>query len=350
MAACSSAYYEYYVKDLGAGFYQYYQWSKGFKTVAKITRSTIPGADYFPLENGAIVDVREYNSRVQLVVIDYTSPSTDYLRYIDLSSTSGDTRNKLLLKTNNTGTNNVDIRMYALGLQEITNVSFALQTVYTAPIAGYPSDGYLYPEGTFTGHNPCMTSETKSFVIYTCDGYTRNTVTGSAGAIVTGVELNSPMCGYAAPVTGGYDITERKTFKIEQCIPANPVYLCWLNTLGAWEQYLFGVTQTYELDVTSDGSYQENFNSIADTTNPDKVLKKRAQERMRLGASGLTHNQKDAVKELLYSPAVYILNSSLEIQMAVNPIPATFQTKRTSVELTDIEFEILLPEIITIGN
>lgn len=348
MAACSTGYYEYYIRDNGGGSYDYFQWNKTSKTVVVINRSTIPSSDYFPLENGAIVDAREFAGRVQLVVIDYSAVSNFYLRYVDLSSTNGDTRNRFMFKAF-TGGDTLSIRMYAVGLQEVTNLSFPLQTTYTAPVSGYPSNGYVFTPGTFSC-TPCVSSQIYAFTLYTCDGYTRNKVVGIPGSVTFSSEINSPFCGYAASVVGGHTISEKKTFKIERCIPENPIYIGFLNTLGGWEQFLFGVTQSYELDVTSDGSYSENYVSIADTTNPDKTIKKRAQERMRLGASNLTQNQKDALKDLLYSPKVYILNSDLSINMEVNIIPATYQIKKTDVALSTIEFEILLPEIVTIGN
>lgn len=345
MAACSPNYYEYFVKDNGGGSYDYYIWRKSNKTVTIETRATIPSG-HFPIGNGEIIDVKQDGDYAYLVTIDYSSPGTNYLSYVLLASTSGDTRNLIMSTVRSVG--NYTVKLYALGLKEVTTLIYTLQTAYTAPVDGYPSEGYVFTPGAGT-NTPCVNSDSYTNTISTCDGYTRKSVFLNGSSITNTEELNSTLCGYAEAQTVGYKITETLRFKLmDACI--NPVYLCWLNTLGGWEQELFAGSQSVEIDVSGDQFFQENYTFSEDTTNPQINLKKQAQQRMRLGANALTTNEKEALMDILYSPAVYIIDQDLQIQARVNVSPGTFSVKKTSSNLHDIEFEIILPAIQTIGN
>lgn len=345
MAACSTNAYEYFVKDNGDTTYDYYIWRKSNKSVAIETRNTIPSG-HFPIANGEIIDIKQDGNYAYAVTIDYSDPTNNYLNYVLLDSTGGDTRNLIMSTVRSVGT--YTVKLYALGLKEQTTIVYTLQTSYTAPVDGYPSEGYVFTPGAGT-NTPCVNSDTYVHTISTCDGYTRKVVFINGSTLTESEELNSVNCGYAEPITVGYEISEVLRFKVEDACN-NPVYLCWLNTLGGWEQWLFTGSQNVELDVSGDSKFMENFTYSDETTNPLVTLKKQAGKRMRLGANALTTNEKESIMELLYSPAVYIVDSSLTIESRVNISTGSFTVKKTSSNLHDIEFEIVLPAIQTIGN
>lgn len=345
MAACSTNYYEYFVKDNGGGTYDYYIWRKSNKTVTIETRNTIPSG-HFPITNGEIIDIKQDGDYAYAVTIDYSDPTNNYLNYVLLASTGGDTRNLIMSTVRSVGT--YTVKLYALGLKEQTTIIYTLQTAYTAPVDGYPAEGYVYTPGAGT-NTPCVNSDSYVHTINTCDGYTRKTVFINGSSLTNSEELNSTLCGYAEAQTVGFQISETLRFKVEDaCV--NPVYICWLNTLGGWDQWLFSGSQDIDLGVSGESSFLENYTFSEDTTNPLVNLKKQAGERMRLGANALTTNEKEALKEILYSPAVYIVASDLTIEKRVNVSTGTFRVRRTSSNLHDIEFEIILPDIQTIGN
>ena len=134
----------------------------------------------------------------------------------------------------------------------------------------------------------------------------------------------------------------------EPCL--NPVYILWFNSLGAPDQFLFSGSQKIEAVVTIESTYAANYTSIFYTTNPKRSTTKREQRTMRLGAKSLNRNEKDALFEIMTSPAVWIVDSELNPIYRVNPVAGTFQIYDNTTVLTDIEFEIELPETLTYGN
>lgn len=351
MAACTSGIYEYLLISLGAGTYEVHAWDKNLKTNTVEIRTFTPGSDYFPLADGAIVDVRERQIngvwRVQLVQIDYSQTTTGYIRFIDLVSTSGDSNNRLLFGTRSGTT--LTVKMYALQAKEETTTIFALQSSVVAPVAGYPTDGYVFTPGTYT-NTPCLTSKLYTWSVSYCDGYVRRTTNASSGTLTNTTEVNSPTCGYTHPVTGGYDISERLRFRaISEC-PKNPVYIAWINTLGGIDYWLFERKQNITMDITSEGTYQENYTTLADTYGPEKQLKKQAQERMIVITENISASDREALKELYLSNKVFIIDASLNPLKEIIIAPGSFLVSDTSINSSSLQFEILLPKINTIGN
>ena len=143
-------------------------------------------------------------------------------------------------------------------------------------------------------------------------------------------------------------ITQIQPVEIAQCIPKNPMYLRWRNTLGGWDYWLFGSTQTITFDIT-DAQTIDRF--VADLEHADTLTdytSKTAVKKITLGAEGLTTDQAEGLAELLYSVKVQVLiNGSVTppVWLTVLLIPGTFPLIETGEAFQSITFEIAFPQI-----
>lgn len=310
----------------------YHVWDKVSKNVTLITYSSV--TDFYELNPGSIIDVVETGPFVTLIVKGTTNPIDN----IFLGSTSGDYSNILLSATVTGGI--LTVVMYARTAREVTTLTFSLQT--------QTNDS---PPEEIT---PCFNDfelTDGSVITQWCEGTTLKQViyTQSPSGVTEESTPNSPSCGYVPPPETNIRVTEIKTIDFETCIPRNPVYFVWKNTLGGWDYWLFGTTQSESLQTESLGTFSNDYNRIGDITNPETEIGKEARNRIVYTALQLTDGQKNGLLELMYSNKVYILNQDGSINRQVKILPGSFQfeTKNTLHELT---FEILDKPINTIKN
>lgn len=323
----------YYILSLIEGTTNEYNvWDKVDKNVVRITYSSV--YDFYELNPGSIIDVVQLGGLVALAV----KSSTVVVEYIYLPSTSGDYYNTLLSATATSGV--LTVVMYASTAREVTTLTFSLQT--------QTNDS---PPEQIT---PCFNDfelTDGSVITQWCEGTTLKQViyTQSPAGITEESTPNSPTCGYVPPPETNIRVTEIKSIDFETCIPKNPVYFVWKNTLGGWDYWLFGTTQSESLQTESLGSFSNDYNRIGDITNPETEIGKEARKRIVYTALQLTDVQKNGLLELMYSNKVYILNQDGSINRQVKILPGSFQfeTKNTLHELT---FEILDTPINTIKN
>lgn len=364
MAQCSSTIYEYFYEDISTIVprYRIYRWRKTDNSTqgyisGVVIDSNPPEAGSFPRNDGALVDIRQNSDRVQAVYIDYSSTNGSYLRFETLMSGSGSAVNKLL-KTSISGTT-VTVKMYSSVRKELTTLTFDWSVNYDSPPINYPTTGYEFPtdpalDSPSVTLSPCFSGYSRSvldIVDAWCDGYTyiQYNHDGNGGIDET-PELNAEACGYVIPVAGGYPITEKKRIKyVRGCFIA-PVYLCWKNTKGGWDSWLFESNQKKSIDTQSLGSYQQNYTFISESTNSRKEIGKTALPKMVLGAENIDISEKVGIQGLLYSNKVYILNSDGSIQKEVRVVEGSFYSYDTSANTSSIEFEIEEPEINTLRN
>lgn len=351
MAACTTSTYAYYIRFDGGIYYTYY-WNKTLHKFGNIQERGSVESGFFPLENGAIIDVKQQQPPYRVIVytIDYSSPDTNYIRETVLSSDSGDPNNILLQAENNSGT--LTVAMYSLVYREVTVLTFNLQTGYTTPISGFPSDGYQPSNGTYV-NTPCFLNQQKANgqqILTYCDGFTRHIIAsdGDDGVSDT-TTVNSEYCGYFNPLDS-VDITETKRIRVERCIPSNPVYLKWKNLLGGWDSWLFGKNQKYSLSTETDGSFESSFTNISDITNPKITLGKRGIQTISLGAQGLTIDEVKAISKITVSNKVYIMNADGTVNREVTITPGTFLVYESKNYTASIEFEIEDVELNTLRN
>lgn len=324
---------QYFILQLVPGeTTQYFVWDKIGKSLVIRTYSSVP--DFYRLDDGSIIDVIESGGAVFLVV-----KADDSIVYslVPLFSTSGSGYNTLL-SASVTGTT-LTVVMYSVIAKETTTQTFTMQ--------GLDDDS---PANVIT---PCFNDYliTENTILTSwCDGFILNEVItdylGNADLVQT---ANSVTCGYSAPA-GPFRVSEEIEVEYKSCILSNPLFMVWKNTLGGWDYWLFQKNQVESTITDSLGVFIKDYTSIADVTNPEEERGKTARGRIVLGAEGLTTQQKNGIKGILLSNAVYILNQDGTVNRKVQLIPGTFITGETQANVHSIEFEINDVVINTIRN
>lgn len=311
-------------------------WNK----VSKIPGSSSVFANQteYQAEEGEIIDVIRYidsggTETTSLIIFDSTvNPAYDpdypkfYLRRAPIVGSNGSER-MILLKTESSSSPNF-MKVYCFNYvsEEVEVFDFE------APVC--MSDSSLGTDNIL---------KTK------CSGYTRIQYRhdGNGGVTTTSV-VNSPQCGYVAPVIQS-KITQTQRIEVRKACK-NPVYIKWKNTLGGWDQWVFEEKQTLSSEITSRGSFKKNVFDISETSNPIKELGKQAQPKMVLGAEGLSTQEKRALMHLLMSNKVCVLNKDMQSFREVRIEPGSFLVVETDQNFHSIEFTVIEPEINTIGN
>lgn len=127
-------------------------------------------------------------------------------------------------------------------------------------------------------------------------------------------------------------ITEKKRITIDTCVPDNPFYICWLNKLGGWDFWLFGVNQVYGQNVGDVVSYIPNYTDISSADATTKTLRKSSTPSVVLFESFATTDEIKALEAIQESPSVYwYKDPSRNIWQQIRPKPGS----RTSYETED---------------
>lgn len=139
------------------------------------------------------------------------------------------------------------------------------------------------------------------------------------------------------------DVVNFLNVKIAKC-ERNPVYLCWLNSLGGWDYFMFEKTQDYTLNVFEADSYSPDVIDIQTDSREDWIGKK-ARYEVKLGANNLNPNEVIGISRMLTSPKVYLVGTAGALTMdTVLVKKGSFNLWRTDSNKADIEFTIEMPE------
>jgi hypothetical protein len=288
--------------------------------------------------NFSVVDVYQSGSNVLMAIFSVgyfsgqgslTGDGSRNLRTQILQGYTGDTQNTLLFKRCNmiASPPTFEFGLYSHTTKDVSVFSYPLSS---APFCS----AYSISEDTI--------------IQQSCVGTTLRRVyyDGESGVIIQDTP-NSAVCGYVGPVIE-VEVTEVKRIKIDHSCYNNPVYLVWKNTLGGWDQWLFSKTQTENLKTESIGEFIQPVYSLSTSDGSTKALGFNAGNTMILGANGLNDNQYLAIKELLYSPAIYKVETDGS-QKIVRVKPGSFSNE-TKDSAHSIEFEILLSDTFTVRS
>lgn len=326
----------YRLYESSPGNWRKLTWSFDVKQAFEVIQGYGPEVEY---DDNTIVDVYQKSSnRVAMAIYNssyngstlpyYTFPRL-FVNEVVLSGTAGDINNILLFKRCNTELSppTFEFAIYSLTTKEVT--------LFTYPLSQAPfCSAYALSE---------------EFVIQQyCVGTTLRRVyyDGESG-IVTEDTPNSAVCGYVPPVPE-VEVTEVKTIKLDRLCYNNPVFLKWRNSIGGWDQWLFGGTQTDGLTTDDIGDYQTPIWDLSTAESTSNSLGKNASNSLIVGADNLTDNQLSAIREILYSPKVYKIETNGNKQ-GVKVKPGTF-SKETRNGRHSIEFEIILPDLYTVKS
>lgn len=128
---------------------------------------------------------------------------------------------------------------------------------------------------------------------------------------------------------------------LEHCIPRNPIYLRWINTLGGWDYWCFGGTQEREIEWKAGEVFSKYFGAIESQTSTGKFVGKSAVPSLKIGSEQLTTEQIEGIENLIYSPEVqmyYLLPDNLPgwktVRVNRSDYKRKTRNKRHSIELT----------------
>lgn len=143
-------------------------------------------------------------------------------------------------------------------------------------------------------------------------------------------------------------VSEIKNVIIEPCVPKNPVCLRWMNKSGAWDQYVFGHTQTEGLDTFIAVITNTPVEDYETANTVQEAHGRRSVDKMVLGADNLDTNRINGIKGILDNAKCLIL---IEWNPPTAPVwrtvivePGTFSTFETGQTKQRCEFTIQFPE------
>lgn len=283
--------------------------------------------DLYQLDTNRVVLIT-YNSLVNGLVTPSSYPRL-FLSGTVVSGVSGDNRNTLLFKRCNT-----------LDSPPTFEYGIFSRTVNDAIVVSYPLSQAPF----------CYAFAISEELIIKqyCVGTTLRRIYYDGEDDVTVVDaINSVICGYVAPIPEVV-VTEVKRIKIDHACYDNPIYLVWRNTLGGWDHWLFSKTQTKGLITEDLGTFEQPEYDLATSEGSSDSLGSTAGDSLILGADNLTTNQYDAIRELLFSPKIYqVETDSTKKKVLVKPGSFTRETRNG---FHSIEFEISLPDINTVKS
>lgn len=175
------------------------------------------------------------------------------------------------------------------------------------------------------------------------------------------IELHLTMSG-AAPVTyfnegyvtDGYlqsapapgftldEVTERILIDVKYC-QDRPLYLCWLNTLGGWDYWMFQHNQMEELTTSDSERFRPHVTDVALINSRDDYYSRKAVKRLTIGADNLTRQQMVGLKDLLTSLKVYEMQQD-GTRTTVLVLDGSFDMDETRNDRFSVELEIEYPE------
>lgn len=326
-------------------FYEDFRYDTETKAVSTIIQS-IPGGAAFAYSDNTIVDVYQ-KTTTSVAVVTYsslhTSGSPSY--YLNTTIITGAV---LLFAITNEDDSPVTLEFatYSRIQKQVTLYTYNVAAPPAAGVTINGNDGYLVEDWellqTDLIHTYC-TGFTLNQVYY--DGHDDSSPPGNIIRIEQ--TSNSGACGYVAPVPDVV-ITEVKRIKIDHACYDNPVYLVWRNTLGGWDQWLFQKTQTKNLITEGLGSFEEPEYVLETSEGSSNSLGLNAGESLILGANNLTTNQYNAIRELLFSPKIYQVETDSS-RKKVEVRPGSF-SRETKDGFHTIEFEISQPNINTVKS
>ncbi|RKD19007.1 hypothetical protein BCY91_14110 [Pelobium manganitolerans] len=139
-------------------------------------------------------------------------------------------------------------------------------------------------------------------------------------------------------------VTESKKVKINNDCRKFPVYLCWVNTLGGWDYWLFESTQKIDLTTANVKTYDVYNEDLLKASATTETISKEAFEKITLGAVA----EKDEfvhIRNVIMSPKVLLLIGQTPVKWVTVQIEQTSLSYQSKDEQIEFDFSILLPAL-----
>lgn len=128
------------------------------------------------------------------------------------------------------------------------------------------------------------------------------------------------------------------------------IYIKWLNNLGGWSYWLFNSNHRRDLNASSLGVINNDFDNLQDTTSPYLSLGKESNNVIRCLTDNITSEENDLLKTVFESPKVYLFTgtpfakNTYQDWMEVEVSNRNIITKQYKNVLNDFEVVLKLPK------
>jgi len=148
-------------------------------------------------------------------------------------------------------------------------------------------------------------------------------------------------------------ITEIKKVRFnDECVD-NPVFIAWLNSVGAWNHWLFSRTQIISFTSGGEVTFENPVDDLENAESFEEVISLIAGKGMILGRTNLDRNDIEFIKTIIFSTKVQVLANpdTWETEgpewITVIPSRGRFPLIETGEPRADISLTITFPEIKT---
>lgn len=147
-------------------------------------------------------------------------------------------------------------------------------------------------------------------------------------------------------------LTEIITVKVKEGCGDNPVFLCWLNTLGGFDYWLFNKFQEQNLKTSFESSFSSNVSDLETALGVANITGKSSGENIEVGSS-IALEDIDGIKSLYESTSVFMLTNPTTWTTdgckwkRVIVQTGSLMVFKTNKSFYDIKLTLVLPERFT---
>lgn len=159
-------------------------------------------------------------------------------------------------------------------------------------------------------------------------------------------------------INAGADLSETITVRYNNCAVRRPVYIKWVGKRGAWNYWMFDVSQIESSDISAkQGEFSQfiEFLNLADTSG--NFISKEETPEIQLFAEKLDYNDVTGLRTLLSSPKVMMMTNPTTWQsdgadkwQTVMVSTGRYKIRDTKGYLNSFQCTISLPEQLNISN
>ena len=132
----------------------------------------------------------------------------------------------------------------------------------------------------------------------------------------------------------------------QDCIPAQPFYIRWINTLGGVEQYMFSERQIFKPQVKSSSLYEVDIDSVSDAMTNERAYEMTTDCKVIIGADNIEDSIFQELKKIAFSPEIewYDMRLGKWVRVSIDKFDTAWNTDHTA---HSIEITLTLPTLYT---
>lgn len=144
-------------------------------------------------------------------------------------------------------------------------------------------------------------------------------------------------------ISAGGELIERRMPIDTCCIPDNPFYVRWINTMGGWDYWMFSTKQAINNSISDAVEFTPYSDDMLNSTNTSEIISATPKKVITVGAEQLTNNEYDVISQLIYSPKIQYYNSITNKWVGLLLNDAEVE-KNTNEFKQALEFKFIMPQ------